>query len=65
MCLEKIGLYPSDLDVCRRVFDQICKDEQIARSSLDGEHLASRILAVFQVGERDEAKLLDLVRSQR
>ncbi|MER9567545.1 hypothetical protein [Mesorhizobium sp. M0571] len=65
MPFKQAGLYPSDLDLCQRIFDQVCSDEDIARSSLDGETLAMRILAAFQEAGLDEADLLELVRSKR
>ncbi|CAH2398197.1 hypothetical protein [Mesorhizobium escarrei] len=66
MPFKRAGLYPADLDLCQRVFDQICSDEHIARSSLEADHLALDILvALEEEADADEAELLELIRSKR
>ena len=58
-------LSPDDLATCQRVFDQICAEAKSDRRSVDGEALASAVLASFQRGIVDEEELLEAVRARR
>ncbi|MER8574574.1 hypothetical protein NKG99_24180 [Mesorhizobium sp. M1409] len=49
-------LSPDDLATCQRVFNQICADARLDRKSVDGELLASTVLAAFQHGFVDYAR---------
>ena len=58
-------LNPEDLETCQRVFDQICADARLDRKSVDGELLASTVLAIFLSGiTEDDAELLAAVRAR-
>ena len=58
-------LSPDDLATCQRVFNQICAEAKSDRRSVDGEALASAVLASFQRGIVDEEELLEAVRARR
>lgn len=58
-------LSPDDLAICQRAFDQICVDARLDRKSVDGELLASTVLAAFQSGITEGAELLAAVRARR
>lgn len=58
-------LSPDDLAICQRVFDQICADARLDRTSVDGEILASTVLTAFQSGIVEDAELLAAVRAHR
>ena len=57
-------LSPDDLATCQRVFDQACADARLDRKSVDGELLASTVLAAFQNGIVEEHALLAAVRAK-
>jgi hypothetical protein len=48
----------SDLKTCQRVFDQLCVERQVERTSEEAWNLASVVLFLFQDGHTDEADLL-------
>lgn len=56
-------LSPDDLATCQRVFDQICADAGLDRTSMDGEILASTVLFIFQHGNVDDVDLLAAARA--
>lgn len=59
-------LNPEDLATCQRVFDQICNDARLGHAFVDGEILASTVLAIFLSGTtEDDAELLAAVRARR
>ena len=58
-------LSPDDLATCQRVFNRICADAKLERRSVDGEALASAVLANFQQGIVDEKELLVAVHASR
>ena len=43
-------LDPEDLSLCQRVFEQACIDDNLDRSCIDGQILASTVLRLFQAG---------------
>jgi hypothetical protein len=57
-------LGPDYLATCQRVFNRICADARLERRSVDGEALASAVLANFQQGI-DEKELLAAVHASR
>lgn len=61
---ESHFLTPDDLATCQRVFDQICADARLDRTSIDGEILASTVLYFFQRGTVDHDELLAAVRAR-
>ena len=58
-------LGPDALATCQRVFNRICADAKLERRSVDGEALASAVLANFQQGIVDEKELLAAVHASR
>jgi len=58
-------LGPDALATCQRVFNRICADAKLERRSVDGEALASAVLASFQRGIVDEEELLEAMRARR
>ena len=57
--------YPNDIDVCQRVFDQVCKEQQLDHSSPKAEAVAATLFSMFQNGCSDEAALLKVFRKAR
>ncbi|MDX8521233.1 hypothetical protein [Mesorhizobium dulcispinae] len=58
-------LSPLDLDVCERVFNQVCADEQLDPLDPDAEILAVMVVAIFRNAHTNECELLEAVRSHR
>ncbi|TGQ40598.1 MULTISPECIES: hypothetical protein [unclassified Mesorhizobium] len=58
-------LSPHDLDICERVFDQVCADEQLDPLDPDTEILAVMVVAIFRNAHTSERELLEAVRSRR
>lgn len=69
LCLEKdtgmlirqnrtAGIYPSDLDLLKRVFDLLCCDYHCAPGSPVAEAIAIRLVALFEAGVTREEELL-------
>jgi hypothetical protein len=63
--LQNPGLQPEDIDVCQRVFDQVCAEGWHHKLSLDADLIASAIFGLFQAGLRDEASLLARIQEQQ
>ncbi|MER9301210.1 hypothetical protein NKI38_32930 [Mesorhizobium sp. M0621] len=42
-------LDPENLAMCQRLFEQVCIDANIDRTSIEAEQLAAAVLNVFQV----------------
>ena len=59
------AFYPTDIDVCQRVFDQICQEQHLDHSSPKAEALAATLFSVFENGCNDEAALLEVFRKVR
>ena len=55
-------LYPSDLDICHRVYEQVRHQRGFDFNSPAAETLASYVLFSYQNGTTDEAKLLTAAR---
>lgn len=58
-------LSPLDLDVCERVFNQVCADEELDPLGLGAEILAVMVVAIFRNAHTNERELLEAVRSHR
>ena len=52
-------LYPTDLELLQRVFDQISKARGLAQGSLEMEELAAEVVRLHQTGLVEEEKLLE------
>lgn len=59
------ALGPEDLAACQTVFDKICADAKVERSSVDALILASTVLFAFQHGAVDCEGLLAAVRRKK
>lgn len=59
--LRPNGFSPSELQICQRVFDRLCAERRVERSSGDAEDLAVAVINVFNAGLADEDKLLAAV----
>lgn len=59
--LRPTGFSPSELQICQRVFDRLCEERKVDRSSSDAEDLAATIINAFGAGLADEEKLLAAV----
>lgn len=55
-------LYPSDLDICHRVYEQVRHQRGFDFNSPAAETLASYVLFSYQNGTTDEAELLTAAR---
>ncbi|HEY6733017.1 MAG TPA: hypothetical protein VI256_04360 [Roseiarcus sp.] len=58
-------LYPDDLAMLQRVFDQVCADGCHETNSVEAELIAGALMNIFQNGTSDEAVLLAELRSRR
>ena len=58
-------LYPDDLAMLQRVFDQVCADGCHETNSVEAELIAAALMNIFQNGTSDEAVLLAELRSRR
>ncbi|UVK49703.1 hypothetical protein DBIPINDM_007722 (plasmid) [Mesorhizobium sp. AR02] len=56
--LPSCTLYPANLALLQRVFDQVCCERAYAAQSLDAEIAATTLLHLFQHGMTNEAALL-------
>lgn len=56
------GLYPTDLEVLKRVFDQLCAESSCLPGSPAAEAMAIRLIALFQGGCTREDELLATAR---
>ena len=56
-------LFPSDLDMLKRVFDRFCADTGTLPNSPAAEAIASHMVALFEGGYEDETDLLDALNS--
>jgi hypothetical protein len=63
--LRQSILYPNDLALLQRVFDQVCADGHHDPSSLDAQKIATTLLHLFQCGLLDEPRLLAEIRSRQ
>jgi hypothetical protein len=54
-----------DLDICERVFNQVCAYEQLDPLDPDTEILAVMVVAIFRNAHTSERELLEAVRSRR
>lgn len=52
------AIYPEDLTLLQRVFDQICADGNHALASVEGEAIAATLMMLFERGIKDEVNLL-------
>jgi hypothetical protein len=61
------GFYPSDLELCQRVFNQVCAERKLDPVSLepDVQRLAATVVSLFENGCSDETKLLESFRLAR
>ncbi|WP_292186083.1 hypothetical protein [Mesorhizobium sp.] len=61
------GFHPSDLQLCQRVFDQVCSERKLDRMSAepDVQRLAATVFSLFQNGCRNESELLESFRRTR
>ena len=59
--------YPSDLQLCQRVFDQICCERKLDRMSLEPnvQQLAATVFWLFENGCSNESELLESFRRLR
>ena len=59
--------YPSDLQLCQRVFDQVCSERKLDPGSLepDVQRLAATVFTLFENGCSNEAELLASFRRVR
>lgn len=58
-------LYPNDLAMLQRVFDEVCADGCHATNSAEAELIAGTLMNIFQNGTSDEAALLAELRSRQ
>ncbi|HVK90737.1 MAG TPA: hypothetical protein VM468_04900 [Mycoplana sp.] len=54
---------PDELAILQEVFKALCERERISRDSAAADEIARRIMQLYQSGERNRAKLLEVVRS--
>lgn len=61
------GFQPSDLQLCQRVFDQVCSERKLNRMSIepDVQQLAATVFSLFENGCRNEGELLESFRRTR
>jgi hypothetical protein len=61
------AFYPSDLQLCQRVFDQVCLERRLDPMSRepDVQQLAATVFSLFENGYSDEAELLASFRRPR
>jgi hypothetical protein len=61
------GFYPSDLQLCQRVFNRVCLERNLDRMSeeSDVQLLAATVFSLFQNGCRNEGELLESFRRTR
>ena len=59
--LRPTGFSPSELQICQRVFDRLCEERKVDRSSSDAEDIAAAVIHMFSGGLADEEKLLAAV----
>ncbi|MER9296704.1 hypothetical protein NKI38_09420 [Mesorhizobium sp. M0621] len=61
------GFYPSDLQLCQRVFDQVCSERKLNPMSVepDVQRLAATVFSLFENGCRNESELLESFRRTR
>ncbi len=62
---QQCVLYPCDLAMLQRVFDEILADGGYDVASLDSEMLAAALLGLFQNGVTEEATLVATMRSRQ
>jgi hypothetical protein len=65
MVFQQCVLYPNDLAMLQRVFDELSADGGHDVASLDAEMIAAALLGLFQDGVTEEAALLAKIRSRR
>lgn len=53
------GLYPTDLDLLKRVFDTLCTESRCQPNSPDSEATAIRLVNLFESGQTTEDELLE------
>ena len=63
--VKRTTLSAADLALCKRVFEQVCADEQVDKSSLLAGIIALTVMAIFYNFHTEEGKLLDEVRAFR
>lgn len=56
--------YPSELQRCQRVFDKLCEETHLERTSGEAADLAYQVLLAFQYGHTEEADLFVAVRQK-
>jgi len=61
------GFYPSDLQLCQRVFNQVCSERKLDPRSPEPavQRLAATVFSLFEHGYSDEAELLESFRQFR
>lgn len=61
------GFYPSDLQLCQRVFDRVCSERKLDPMSreLDVQQLAATVFSLFESGCCNETELLESFRRIR
>ena len=62
---QQCVLYPCDLAMLQRVFNQVCADGGHDAASPEAEILAAALLGLFQNGMTNEAALLAEMRSRQ
>lgn len=54
---------PQDLAMMRRVLDEYCHDQKLAKTGLMREAIAERIVMLFESGVRDPAAIMTALTS--
>jgi hypothetical protein len=54
---------PDELAMLQEVFDALCKRERISRDTAAADEIARRVMELYRSGERDPAKLLEVIKS--
>ena len=54
---------PNELAMLQEVFDALCKRERISRDSAAADEIARRVMELYRSGERNRAKLLEVIKS--
>jgi hypothetical protein len=57
--LDGDAVYPEDFEDLQRIFNEVCAERPIDPHSEEAEHLAERIIAIFQQGFTDEDEIRD------
>jgi len=58
-CNRTSGLYPTDLELLKRVFNKLCAESRCQPNTSEAENIAIRLLNLFQSGQTTEDELLE------